>query len=80
MKYYHIVKEEKKLTYTINEDLTISKHDKGVWVKLSDVCRFANFNGFDKDAVMKSLLTKDLIERQTCINYHYEVDMVKLTS
>ena len=80
MKYYHIVKEEKKLTYTINEDSTISKHDKGVWVKLSDVCRFANFNGFDKDAVMKSLLTKDLIERQTCTSYQNEVVMVKLTS
>ena len=79
MKYFHIVKEDKKLAYTVNEDATIIKDVNGEWIKLSDLCRFANLNGFDKDAVMKSLLTKGLIERQTCINYHNEVIMVKLT-
>lgn len=78
MKYYNIVKNEKKLTYNTNDDNTITKNEKGEWVKLSDVCRFANFNGFDKDAVIKSLLTKGLIEKERCINYHYEVDMVKI--
>ena len=80
MKYYNVVKDEKRLIYSINEDNIITKDDKGEWIRLSDICRFANFNGFDKDAVMKSLLTKGLIERQRCISYHYEVDMVKLTT
>lgn len=80
MKYYNVVKDEKRLIYAINEDTTITKDDKGEWIRLSDLCRFANFNGFDKDAVIKSLLTKDLIETQRCINYHNEVIMVKLTT
>ena len=79
MKYYNMVKDEKKLIYAINEDNNITKDDKGEWIKLSDLCRFANFNGFDKDTVIKSLLTKGLIVKQRCISYHYEVDMVKLT-
>lgn len=78
MKYYAIVKDEKKLTYTTNEDNSITKDDKGEWLKLSDICRFANFNGFDKDAVIKSLLTKGLIERCMCLNHYNEVVMVKL--
>lgn len=77
MKYYEMVKD-KKLTYTTNEDNSITKDEKGEWLKLSDICRFANFNGFDKDTVMKSLLTKGLIIQERCINYHYEVIMVKL--
>ena len=79
MKYYAIVKDEKKLTYIINDDNSTSQHSKGEWLKLSDICRYANFNGLDKDAVIKSLLTKGLIEKCTCINHYNEVAMVKLT-
>ena len=78
MRYYHILKEKKKLTYTINDDNTITKDEKGEWIKLSDITTSANFSPRDRKNVTESLLSKDLIEKQIGVNHFKAVEMVKL--
>ena len=78
MRYYHILKEKKKLTYTINDDNTITKDEKGEWIKLSDITTSANFSPRDRKNVTESLLSKDLIEKQIGVNHFKAVEMVRL--
>lgn len=70
---------EKNERYDIDKnDYHIITNKKGDWVKLSRICQLANFNSMDKDMVIKSLLGKELIDKNEAINYHYQVIMVRV--